>query len=98
MTNTPTAAIIECKEFVMSKFKKPVSTREAAEILDMSMAHVRTLARKGILNGERFGPTLMFEASEVLAYGKEKAAGRKQGKIRGAKPQGFSPDKTASAR
>lgn len=81
-----------------SKFAKPVSTREAAEILEMSMSHVRTLARKGILEAEKFGPTLMFDETNIRAYGKEKAAGRKKGKIRGARPQGFSPDLTASKR
>jgi hypothetical protein len=82
----------------MSKFKNPVSTREAAEMLDMSMSHVRTLARKGILAGERFGPTIMFDRASIVAYGREKAAGRKRGSIRGARPQGFSPDLTASDR
>lgn len=81
-----------------TKFKTPISTREAAEILKMSMAHIRTLARNGTLDGERFGPTIMFEEAKVRAYGVEKATGRKGGKIRGAKPQGFSPDKTASQR
>jgi excisionase family DNA binding protein len=75
-----------------TKFKKPVSTREAAEILGMSMGHVRGLARKGLLDGERFGPTLMFEEAAVREYGREKTAGRKKGRIRGATPQGFSPD------
>jgi excisionase family DNA binding protein len=82
----------------VSKIKKPVSTREAAEILGMSMSHLRTLARKGIIESERFGPTLMFDEAAVREYGREKTAGRKQGKVRGARPQGFSPDLTASSR
>lgn len=78
--------------------KNPISCREAAEILDMSMAHVRALARRGGLKSEKFGPILQFERADVLAYGKEKAAGRKKGTIRGARPRGFSPDVTASQR
>jgi hypothetical protein len=79
-------------------FKKAVSTREAAEILGMSMGHVRTLARKGILEGKRFGPTLVFEEAAIRDYGREKTTGRKKGRIRGARPQGFSPDVAASER
>jgi excisionase family DNA binding protein len=77
---------------------KPLTTREAAELLGMSMSHVRNLARKGILDGQRFGPTIMFERAVILAYGREKASGRKKGAVRGARPQGFSPDLTASDR
>lgn len=78
--------------------KNAISCREAAELADMSMAHLRTLARTGAIRAERFGPILQFEKSDVLAYCREKAKGRKAGKIRGAKPQGFSPDITASRR
>lgn len=78
--------------------KNPISCREAAELANMSMAHLRTLARNGTIHSERFGPILQFEKADVLAYCREKAKGRKAGKIRGAKPQGFSPDVTASKR
>lgn len=78
--------------------KNPISCREAAELADMSMAHLRTLARTGAIKSEKFGPILQFERGEVLAYAREKAVGRKKGKIRGARPQGFSPDVTASQR
>lgn len=78
--------------------KNPISCREAAELVDMSMAHLRTLARNGTIKAERFGPILQFEKADVVAYAREKAAGRKKGKIRGARPQGFSPDLTASKR
>lgn len=78
--------------------KNPISCREAAELADMSMAHLRTLARNGTIKSEKFGPILQFDRADVLAYAKEKAAGRKKGKVRGAKPKGFSPDLTASQR
>lgn len=80
------------------KFSNPISCREAAELVDMSMAHLRTLARNGTIKAEKFGPILQFERADVVAYAKEKALGRKRGKIRGAKPRGFSPDVTASQR
>lgn len=80
------------------KFANPISCREAAELVDMSMAHLRTLARTGVIKSEKFGPILQFEKAEVVAYAKEKALGRKKGKVRGAKPKGFSPDVTASQR
>lgn len=70
----------------------PVSTREAAQALGMSMCHVRSLARKKILHAVAWGPTLAFSLAEVKAYGKEKEGGRKKGKIRGARPGGFKPD------
>lgn len=78
--------------------KQPITCREAAELVDMSMAHLRTLARTGAIKAEKFGPIIQFEKAEVVAYAKEKALGRKKGKIRGAKPRGFSPDVTASQR
>lgn len=70
----------------------PISTREAAKTLGMSMGHIRALARKKILHAVAWGPTLAFSAAEVRAYGREKADGRKRGKIRGALPGGFKPD------
>lgn len=74
----------------------PISTRDAAKVLGMSMSHVRTLARKKILKATAWGPTLAFSLSEVKAYGKEKAEGRKKGKVRGAHPGGFRPDVVVS--
>jgi|694.fasta_scaffold122055_10 hypothetical protein len=70
----------------------PVSTRDAAQVLGMSMSHIRTLARKKILKATAWGPTLAFSLADVRAYGKEKADGRKKGKVRGAHPGGFKPD------
>lgn len=78
--------------------KNPISCREAAMLVDMSMAHLRTLARTGALKAEKFGPILQFERADVLAYAKEKAAGRKKGTIRGARPRGFSADVTPGQR
>jgi excisionase family DNA binding protein len=72
--------------------KDAISTREAAQVLGVTMSHVRTLARKKILKGTAWGPTLAFSLADVKAYGKEKSAGRKKGTIRGAHPGGFKPD------
>lgn len=72
--------------------KDAISTREAAKVLGMSMSHVRTLARKKLLKATAWGPTLAFSLADVKAYGKEKADGRKKGKVRGAHPGGFRPD------
>lgn len=80
------------KQKIQSLPTDAISTREAAKVLGMSMCHVRTLARKKILPGVPWGPTLAFSLKEVKAYGKEKAEGRKKGKVRGAHPGGFRPD------
>lgn len=72
--------------------KDAISTREAAQVLDVTMSHVRTLARKKILKATPWGPTLAFSLAEVKAYGKEREIGRKKGTVRGAHPGGFKPD------
>lgn len=70
----------------------PISTREAAKILDVSMRHARSLAAREALHAVPWGPTMAFSAAEVKAYAKSKADGRKKGKVRGALPGGFKPD------
>jgi hypothetical protein len=73
--------------------ERRIAAREAARILDLSMGHLRSLARKEILRSWKIGPnTVLYSLDEIVAYGKEKAEGRRKGKIRGARPQGFSPD------
>ena len=71
-----------------------ILTREAAKILGCSTGHVRSLARSGRLTAFKLGVrTTALSLTEVVAYGKEKAAGRRRGVTPGAKPGGFSPDK-----
>lgn len=82
--------------------KKPLSapasvqlvlTREAAKILDCSMGHVRKLAAAGSIKSWQLGPkSIGYDLAEVVAYRDAKAAGRKAGKVRGARPQGFTAD------
>jgi hypothetical protein len=73
--------------------ERRIAAREAARMLDCSMGHLRALARKEILKSWKLGPsTVLYSLDEVVAYGKEKAEGRRKGKVRGARPQGFSPD------
>jgi hypothetical protein len=73
--------------------ERRVAAREAARILDCSMGHLRALARKEVLRSWKIGPsTVLYSLDEIVAYGTEKAKGRKAGKVRGARPQGFSPD------
>lgn len=73
--------------------ERRIVAREAARLLDMSMGHLRSLGRKKVLKTWKLGHSIvLYSLDEVIAYGKEKAVGRRKGKVRGARPQGFSPD------
>jgi len=73
--------------------ERRIAAREAARMLEISMGHLRALARKEVLRSWKIGPnTVLYSLDEVVAYGQEKADGRRKGKVRGARPQGFSPD------
>jgi hypothetical protein len=75
--------------------EKMIVTREAAKILNCSMRHVRTLGSKEILRPFKMGAaTTLYRLEEVRAYAKEKADGRKKGKVRGAVPGGFRADES----
>jgi predicted site-specific integrase-resolvase len=68
-----------------------VLTREAAEMIGVSMTHMRMLGRKGIikpvLTKER---AVFYPVTEVKRYKADKAAGRKAGRVPGPEPRGFS--------
>ena len=70
-----------------------VLTREAAKVLGCSMRQVRTLAVAGKLTSWSLGPkSFAYDLEEIKKYKSEKEAGRSQGMVRGARPQGFKPD------
>jgi predicted DNA-binding transcriptional regulator AlpA len=76
-----------------------VLTREAAKILGCSMRQVRTLAAAGTFKSWSLGPkSCAYDIEEIKKYKTEKEAGRKRGKVRGARPQGFKPDVMPSER
>jgi len=73
--------------------ERRIAAREAARILDCSMGHLRSLGRKKVLRTWKLGHSIvLYSLDEVTAYGKEKSVGRRKGTVRGARPQGFSPD------
>jgi predicted DNA-binding transcriptional regulator AlpA len=68
-----------------------VLTREAAKILGMSMKQVRSIATAGKIKSWSLGPkSFAYDIEEVKRYKAEKEAGRRAGKVRGSRPQGFS--------
>lgn len=78
---------------------KLVLTREAAKILGCSMRHVRALVAAGSIKSWPLGPkSFGYDVDELRAYRDEKAAGRKAGKVRGSRPQGFSAHVSPSNR
>ena len=76
--------------------KRLIVTREAAQVLGLTMGSVRALARRGVIDSWTLGPaTRVFAYDDVVEYQKNRAAGRKSGVVRGALPGGFKPDKAA---
>jgi phage terminase Nu1 subunit (DNA packaging protein) len=70
-----------------------VLTREAAKVLGCSMRQVRALAERGRIKSWSLGPNASaYDIEELQKYRLEKEAGRKAGKVRGARPQGFKAD------
>jgi len=70
-----------------------VLTREAAKVLGCSMRQVRALAERGRIKSWSLGPNASaYDIEELRKYRLEKEAGRKVGKVRGARPQGFKAD------
>ena len=70
-----------------------VLTREAAKVLGCSMRQVRSLAERGRIKSWSLGPNASaYDIEELRKYRFEKEAGRKAGKVRGARPQGFKAD------
>ena len=70
-----------------------VLTREAAKVLGCSMRQVRALAVAGTIKSWSLGPNASaYDIEELRKYRLEQEAGRKAGKVRGARPQGFKAD------
>ena len=76
--------------------RRLIVTREAAQVLGLTMGSVRALARRGVLDSWTLGPaTRVFAYDDVVEYQKTREAGRKKGTVRGALPGGFKPDAVA---
>ena len=77
-----------------------ISTQQAAEILGVSQGRVRQLVLPGprgedpVLWSDHLGQKiLVVDEAEVKRYGKKMERQRAQGKVRGAVPQGYAPDR-----
>lgn len=77
-----------------------ISTQQAAEILGVSQGRVRQLVLPGphgeapVLWSDHLGQKiLVVDEAEVKRYGKKMERLRAQGKVRGAAPQGYAPDR-----
>lgn len=70
----------------------PITSRDAAEILECSMGHVRNLALKAKLKSWKLGSRfVVFDLQEVKTYKKSMEQWRRAGH-RGKAPGGFKPD------
>ena len=70
----------------------PVTSRTVAEVLGVSMGHVRNLVRKSRLKSWKIGArSVLFDLKEVESYKKTMERWRKDGH-RGASPGGFKAD------
>ena len=77
-----------------------ISTQQAAQILGVSQGRVRQLVLPGphgeepVLWSDHLGQKiLVVDEAEVKRYGKKMERLRAQGKVRGAVPQGYAPDR-----
>lgn len=60
-----------------------ITTREAAEILGVSITSISRLINRGVLKGERFGPVWMVERASVEDYRERNADKQKNDPTRG---------------
>lgn len=68
-----------------------VLTRDAAEMLGISMTHLRMLGRKGVLKPALTKERAVFyPVSEIREYRKKMASARRSGRVPGPEPKGFS--------
>lgn len=72
---------------------KPISTRQAAQILDCSQRHVRKLMYDKRIRSWHISTRLSVVCErDVRKYAAEVAAKRKAGDRRGSTPKGYAPD------
>ncbi len=82
-----------------------ISTQQAAQILGVSQGRVRQLVLPGphgeppVLWSQHLGQKiLVVDEAEVKRYGKKMERLRAEGKVRGAAPQGYKPDRPGEYR